>query len=101
MLRAVLHTLRDRLPVESAVAFGAELPMLARGFYYEGWRPSSAPIKMTREEFLGEIERATPFEKGVAEISRAILAHVKNIIEPTMMDKIKDLLPKDMRDILP
>ena len=35
-LRAVLHALRDRLPVDQAAALGAQLPMLVRGFYYEG-----------------------------------------------------------------
>lgn len=38
-LRAVLHTLRDRLTVEEAAHLGAQLPMLIRGFYYEGWDP--------------------------------------------------------------
>jgi len=38
-LRAVLHALRDRLPVDQAAALGAQLPMLVRGFYYEGWHP--------------------------------------------------------------
>ena len=36
-LRTVLHTLRDRLTIEEAVQLGAQLPMLVRGFYYEGW----------------------------------------------------------------
>ena len=35
-LRAVLHALRDRLPPEVAVHFGAQLPTLVRGLYYEG-----------------------------------------------------------------
>jgi len=39
ILRAVLHALRDRLTVEEAVKLGAQLPLLVRGFYYEGWRP--------------------------------------------------------------
>ena len=30
-LRAVLHSLRDRLSVEGAAALGAQLPMLVRG----------------------------------------------------------------------
>ena len=37
-LRAVLHTLRDRLPVVEAVHLGSQLPMLVRGFYYEAGR---------------------------------------------------------------
>src|SRR5271157_415534 len=41
-LQVVLHALRDRLPVEAVAALGAQLPLLARGIYYEGWdRPGS------------------------------------------------------------
>ncbi|WP_197496500.1 DUF2267 domain-containing protein [Mycobacterium sp. 1274761.0] len=39
-LRAVLHALRDRLPVNEAAQLGAQLPMLVRGIYYTGWNPA-------------------------------------------------------------
>jgi|SRR5712664_1184048 len=52
VLRAFLHTLRDRLTVEEAADLGAQLPMLIRGLYYEGWNPHSVPIKMKATEFL-------------------------------------------------
>lgn len=42
-LRSVLHALRDRLNRDEAVHLGAQLPMLVRGFYYDGWKPSSTP----------------------------------------------------------
>jgi uncharacterized protein (DUF2267 family) len=42
-LRTVLHALRDRLTVEEAVQLGAQLPMLVRGFYYEGWTLKGKP----------------------------------------------------------
>lgn len=36
-LRAVLQSLRDALPPGEVVDLGAQLPMIVRGFFYEGW----------------------------------------------------------------
>jgi len=44
-LRAVLHALRDQLPVEHVAALGAQLPLLVRGIYYDGWHPAGKPLK--------------------------------------------------------
>jgi len=55
-LRTILHALRDRLTLEEAVQFGAQLPMLIRGLYYEGWTPTSKPDKVRHKaEFLAPI----------------------------------------------
>src|SRR3954467_8281361 len=56
-MRAVLHTLRDRLTVAEVAGLGAQLPMLVRGLYYEGWNPSNKPLKERhRQDFLGRIQ---------------------------------------------
>lgn len=49
-LRAVLHALRDRLSVEHVAALSAQLPMLVRGFYFEGWHPAGKPVKDRKQE---------------------------------------------------
>jgi uncharacterized protein (DUF2267 family) len=56
-LRATLHTIRDRLGPETAVHFGAQLPMLIRGLYYEGWQLTGTP-KRTRhlDDFVDDVE---------------------------------------------
>jgi uncharacterized protein (DUF2267 family) len=54
--RAVLQTLRDRLNPGEAADLAAQLPMLVRGFYYEGWHPADKPLVLRSEEdFLHEI----------------------------------------------
>jgi hypothetical protein len=52
-LRAVLHELRARLTVQEAADFAAQLPILVRGVFYEGWDPSRVPVKMHKERFSG------------------------------------------------
>src|SRR4029077_7982830 len=55
-LRAVLHALRDRIGPANASHLGAQLPMLLRGLYYEGWRMTGAASKERREiEFLEHV----------------------------------------------
>lgn len=58
-LRAVLHVLRDRLPAEEVADLGAEMPMLLRGMYYEGWRPLRRPLRVRHQaHFLDLVDEA-------------------------------------------
>lgn len=70
VLRAVLHALRDRLTVEEAVSLAAQLPMLVRGFYYDGWHPAAGPRNWRhKEEFL---ERVGELYPGLREEDREL-----------------------------
>jgi uncharacterized protein (DUF2267 family) len=104
-LRGTLHALRDRLPLEETVHLGAQLPMLVRGFYYEGWRPVREPIKMHREEFLLRVEEqltggaAVQLDSEV--IVRAVFQVLSRRISKGEIEQVEQTLPKDLRDLWP
>ena len=102
-LRVVLHALRDRLPVQEAADLGAQLPMLIRGLYYEGWDPSRVPVKMHREEFLDRVRREYPFqvEGGTALLVKRVLHAVQRYVTPGEWNDIESTLPKDLASVLP
>src|SRR5512135_597401 len=57
-LRATLHAVRDRLPTELVAHFGAEMPMLVRGIYYDGWHPSAVGLKEAHaKDFCASMRR--------------------------------------------
>jgi uncharacterized protein (DUF2267 family) len=104
-LRATLHALRDRLVLEEAVHLGAQLPMLVRGFYYEGWRAVPEPVKMHREEFLLRVEEELTAKSTVNLDSEAVVRAVFQILSRRVsrgeIDQIEQSLPKDLRDLWP
>jgi uncharacterized protein (DUF2267 family) len=57
-LRAVLHALRDRLTLEQVAQLGAQLPMLIRGFYYEGWGSDWQASKSAAQRRVSNPNRA-------------------------------------------
>lgn len=103
-LRAVLHALRDRIGPESAAHLGAQLPMLIRGLYYEGWDPTNKPTKERHEEaFLAHIERELPRAKeGEAEQGAlAVLDVLSKKVDRGAAVKIAGMFPADLRGLWP
>ena len=49
ILRSVLHALRDNLPVEVSLQFMAQLPMVVKALYVEGWKAPAAKLKPLRQ----------------------------------------------------
>jgi uncharacterized protein (DUF2267 family) len=57
LLRSVLHTLRDFLSPEEMADLAAQLPVLVRGIYFEGWKPQESPVwERKKDDF---VERVT------------------------------------------
>jgi uncharacterized protein (DUF2267 family) len=97
-LRAVLHSLRDRLTVDEAVHLAAEMPMLIRGMYYEGWRPAQAPNRdRTVEQFCASIEEGLKGGRIEPEwAARAVFHLLDRKISAGELRDVTHMLPRDI-----
>ncbi|MGL5076363.1 MAG: DUF2267 domain-containing protein, partial [Waterburya sp.] len=60
-IKAVLHSLRDRIPLEEAVQLGSQFPVLLAGFYYQGWKPAATPTKeRSLTAFINKVQSNLP-----------------------------------------
>lgn len=101
-LRSVLHALRDRLTVEEALDLGAQLPMLIRGFYYEGWKITGKPLKERhREDFLAHIKHDFRNDDRMdpEAIARAVFNVIARRVSAGEIEDIKRILPAELRDL--
>ena len=104
-MRAVLHALRDRIGPQNAAHLGAQLPMLLRGLFYEGWDPTGKPTKERHESsFLAHIARELPRAAGPGEIEQgalAVLDVLSKHIDRGAAVKLAAILPQDLRRFWP
>ena len=103
-LRAVLHVLRDRLTPEQAVHLGAQLPMLVRGIYYEGWRLAAKPTdERQANEFAALVAAQLPpqFPQDALSVTKAVFDLLWKELDPGETAKIIDTLPLPLRGLWP
>ncbi len=101
-LRAALHSVRDRLTVDEAVDLGAQIPMLVRGFYYEGWKPSLAPNKeRSMQAFLDSISESLRGNTNIGpeRAARATFELLNRQITAGEMQDVKGMMPTEVRDL--
>lgn len=103
VLRAYLHALRDRLPVNEAAQLAAQLPELIRGIYYEGWKPSATPVRYRDlADFLDRVaedailEGETSASYAVSAVSAVLRRHVS----AGEIEDVRAILPEELRPIL-
>lgn len=103
-LRAVLHALRDRLTPEQAVHLGAQLPIVVRGVYYEGWRIAGKPVGDKHvDEFVQRVADELPpqFPRDALAVTRAVFQLLFEELDPGETAKIIDTLPAALRALWP
>ena len=99
--RAWLHILRDRLTVEVAAHFAAQLPELLRGVFYDGWTPSQVRMKFARGEYVTRFAReARARDSDVAKAAAVVTAVSRQHMSAGAIDEAFGLLPADLRRLL-
>jgi uncharacterized protein (DUF2267 family) len=103
-LRASLHALRDRIGPEHAIHFAAQLPILLRGVFYEGWRPAETPTRERRlDDFVAYVESVLGSRSGLdpEDAVRAGFAAIAWSVSSAEVLKLINVLPRDLRELWP
>jgi uncharacterized protein (DUF2267 family) len=104
VLGAVLHAIRDRVPLNLAAHLGAQLPLLVRGIYYDQWRPSEKPQAWrTADEFYAIVsaELSSVQPVNVGDGVRAVFAVLNHHVDPGQVEKVRHALPEEVRALWP
>jgi uncharacterized protein (DUF2267 family) len=101
-LAAALQTLRDRLAVDEAAQLAAQLPLLVRGLFFEGWHPASTPVHCRRpEELIALFKQKSSHGHGV-DAERALAATfevVRRHVSRGELDSLAHVLPASLADL--
>jgi uncharacterized protein (DUF2267 family) len=99
-MRAVLHAMRDRLPVNESAELAAQLPMLLMGMYYSGWTPKNKPEKMrTLDEFLDRVLADLPKGMDPMRVTLGIIKVLERRISQGELDGVRSNFPEGLREI--
>ncbi|WP_046471536.1 DUF2267 domain-containing protein [Allosalinactinospora lopnorensis] len=101
VVRAWLHTVRDRLSVNVAAHLAAGLPELLRGVFYDGWNPSRVPGSYDRDEFVNRFAREARVANADAPGKISVVSAVfRDHLGNGAFDNTLQQLPRDLRRLL-
>jgi uncharacterized protein (DUF2267 family) len=91
-LRAGLHAIRDRLPAAEVVDLGAQLPVLIRGIYYDGWRLANDPTAIRdRAQMIARVQRELMPDQRMDPVD-VLRAVISLLVEHVSAGEIKDVI---------
>lgn len=102
LMRVTLHHIRDHLAVNELAQLSAQLPVLIRGFFFEGWVPKHTPIKERHEyEFVAYVDEKmadTEEYRGRSDI-KCVFDLLNSRLSRGEVDDVRACLPSDLRDL--
>lgn len=102
VMRAVLHPLRDRLPLELTAHLSAQLPLMIRGLFFENWNPHAKPNHHRLDDFTDALERELRGVDQAIELTdamRVVFAVLGTHVSLGEWRKIGAVLPREVADL--
>lgn len=102
VLSLSLRMIRDALPTEEAAKLSAQLPLLIRGTFWEGWRPAGArEAAESAEAFLAPLAEAFDADLGFeAEPAfREVLAVLAMHVSAGEVEDVRVRMPEAVRGL--
>ncbi len=103
-LRATLQTLRDCLTTQEIAQLSAQLPLLLRGVWFEGWVPRDKPLRIRKvEDFLDAVNTMMPRNADVSTYAAvtAVFRLLKHRVSDGEIADVKATLPTALRSLWP
>lgn len=105
ILRAVLHTLRERLSIGESLNLISQLPMFIKGIYVDNWEYKEKSDIRTIEEFKDEVKRLQDlygeqqfdWDIPTEEIIRIVISSLGKYISEGEMEHIITQMPKNLK----
>lgn len=104
LLRIVLCKIRDHLSANEMAQFSAQLPIILRGMFFEGWQPRNTPV---RERHASELIAAVDERvgdvldyQGVTDI-KAVFNVINAHVSRGEVEDVRACLPQELRDLWP
>jgi uncharacterized protein (DUF2267 family) len=104
LLRVTLRQIRDHLGHAEVAQFSAQMPLLVRGMFFEGWTPAHTPIRDRRaDHFVAAISAQLGDVQGWrgADDIAAVFMTLNTRISPGEIADIKAGLPMPIRHMWP
>ena len=104
VLRTVLHAVRDWLSVDEAAQLAAQMPLLIKGVFFDGWNPSATPAaNRTRKDFVERVSSA--FTKEPLDDVEGAIATVFALLEERIsdgeIDDVRNSMKRSLQDLWP
>ena len=102
--RAVLHAIRDRLPVEEVIHLTANLPLIMKGMVMDGYDLTEKPARIWTQDLFFELveEYYNPFKRNAIhpeEAARAVVKVLNHRMGGGEMCKVAATMPLEIKEL--